>query len=170
MRPLQCIGRRKTPLGFAPVFLSSNAICAGITPHPVHQAPHTIMAKDFTRSDRVAQQMQRELAELIRLELKDPRIGMVTLTDVEVTRDMSHAKVFFTLLSGDPTESLYTLNRSAGWLRSEVSKRIKLFKMPELHFVYDTSVEYGMSLDKLIDEAMQTTKPADDEADADKKD
>ncbi|GLR15111.1 30S ribosome-binding factor RbfA [Chitinimonas viridis] len=128
------------------------------------------MPKDFTRSDRVAQQMQRELAELIRLELKDPRIGFVTLTGVEVTRDMSHAKVFYTLMKGDELESQYTLNRSAGWLRSELSKRIKLFKMPELHFEYDRSVEYGMSLDKLIDQAMQTTGPADDEADADKKD
>jgi len=128
------------------------------------------MPKDFTRSDRVAQQMQRELAELIRLELKDPRIGFVTLTGVEVTRDMSHAKVFYTLMKGDELESQYTLNRSAGWLRSELSKRIKLFKMPELHFEYDRSVEYGMSLDKLIDQAMQTTGPADDEADPDKKD
>ncbi|GAB3242057.1 ribosome-binding factor A [Chitinimonas naiadis] len=128
------------------------------------------MAKDFTRSDRVAQQMQRELAELIRLQLKDPRIGFVTLTGVEVTRDMSHAKVFYTLMSGDEQETQYTLNRSAGWLRSEVSKRIKLFKMPELHFEYDRSVEYGMSLDKLIDQAMETTGSADDEADADKKD
>ncbi|PHV11271.1 30S ribosome-binding factor RbfA [Chitinimonas sp. BJB300] len=128
------------------------------------------MAKDFTRSDRVAQQMQRELAELIRLELKDPRIGMVTLTGVEVTRDMSHAKVFYTLMKGDEQETEYTLNRSSGWLRNELSKRIKLFKMPELHFVYDRSVEYGMSLDKLIDQAMQTTVPPDDETDADKKD
>ncbi|QDQ27375.1 30S ribosome-binding factor RbfA [Chitinimonas arctica] len=128
------------------------------------------MAKAFTRSDRVAQQMQRELAELIRLELKDPRIGMVTLTGVEVTRDMSHATVFYTLMQGEAEESQFTLNRSSGWLRSELSKRIKLFKMPELHFEYDRSVEYGMSLDKLIDQAMQTTSPADDEADADKKD
>lgn len=128
------------------------------------------MPKDFTRSDRVAQQMQRELAELIRTELKDPRIGFVTLTDVEVTRDMSHAKVFFTVMQGDVQESHFTLNRSAGWLRSELGKRIKLFKMPELHFEYDKSIEYGMSLDKLIDQAMQTTSAPDDEVDPNKAD
>lgn len=125
------------------------------------------MPKDFTRSDRVAQQMQREIAELIRLELKDPRIGLVTITGVEVTRDLSHAKVFFTVLQGEVEESLFTLNRSSGWLRNEVGKRIKLFKMPELHFEYDRSVEYGMSLDKLIDQAMQHTAAPDDEAGTD---
>ncbi|WP_269532694.1 30S ribosome-binding factor RbfA [Chitinimonas sp. BJYL2] len=130
------------------------------------------MPKDFTRSDRVADQIQRELAELIRLELKDPRVGFVTLTGVEVTRDMSHAKVFYTLMKGDEAETQATLDRSSGWLRSQLGKRIKLFKMPELHFHYDRSVEYGMSLDKLIDQAMEMTgsdKPADAD-DADKAD
>ncbi len=121
------------------------------------------MAKDFSRSDRVAQQIQRELAEIIRLELKDPRIGFVTITDVEVTRDYSFAKVFYTLMKGEDADTQATLNRSAGFLRSELSRRIKLFKMPELRFAYDHSVEHGMSLDQLIDSAMKTTRPAEDD-------
>ncbi|MBV8659259.1 MAG: 30S ribosome-binding factor RbfA [Burkholderiales bacterium] len=121
------------------------------------------MAKDFTRSDRVAQQMQRELADLIRTELKNPHVGFVTLTDVEVSRDLSHAKIFYTLLQGEPEDTQRALTRSAGFLRNELSRRIKLFKMPELHFEYDHSVERGVSLDKLIDQAMQQTGPADDE-------
>jgi len=123
------------------------------------------MAKDFTRSDRVAQQMQRELADLIRTELKNPHVGFVTLTGVDVTRDLSHAKIFYTLLQGDPVETQRALVRSAGFLRNELSRRIKLFKMPELHFEYDHSVERGVSLDKLIDQAMQQTGPDDGEAD-----
>jgi len=124
------------------------------------------MPKDFTRSDRVQQQMQRELAQLIRMEMKDPRVGFVTITDVEVTRDMSHAKVFYTLMTGAEAETQKTLERSSGFLRSELSRRIKLFKTPELHFVYDTSVEHGMSLDKLIEEAVKTAAPQDDAAPA----
>lgn len=120
------------------------------------------MAKDYSRADRVGQQMQRELAELIRLELKDPRIGFVTITDVEVSRDLSHAKVFYTLMAGEDVETQYTLSRSSGFLRSELSRRIKLFKMPELHFQYDHSVERGMSLDQLIAQANQTRAADDD--------
>jgi len=124
------------------------------------------MAKDFTRSDRVAQQMQRELAELIRMNLKDPRIGLVTLTDVEVTRDLSHAKVFYTVMKGDADETHKALLSAAGFLRNELGRRIKLFKMPDLHFEYDHSIERGMSLDKLIDQAMQDTGPAEDDSKA----
>jgi ribosome-binding factor A len=122
------------------------------------------MPKDFTRHDRVADQIQRDLAELIRLEVKDPRVGMVTLTGVEVSRDYSHAKVFYTLL-GNPDRMEDTqagLDRAAGYLRSELFKRIKLFKMPQLHFVFDTSVEYGVNLSRLIDEVAKDLPPADD--------
>lgn len=122
------------------------------------------MPKDFTRSDRVAQQIQRELAELLQTEIKDPRLGFVTLTGVEVSRDMSHAKVFYTVLNGDGADTERVLQRTAGFLRSELSRRIKLFKMPELHFSYDHSVERGLSLDKLIDQAVQTRAADDGEA------
>ncbi len=115
------------------------------------------MPKDFPRARRVAEQLQRELADLIRFEVKDPRVGlMVTLTDVEVTQDMSHAKIFFTVM-GDAaqiTEIQRALQHAAGFLRSQLSQRMKLRTMPQLHFHYDESVERGMRLDSLIDQAV----------------
>lgn len=114
------------------------------------------MPKDHSRPRRVAEQMQRELAELIQLEVKDPRVGMVTLTDVEVTPDYSHAKIFFTLLSqGHPLdETLEGLNRAAGYLRSQLAHRMRLRIMPQLHFFFDSSVERGVQLSQLIEDAI----------------
>lgn len=114
------------------------------------------MPKDFTRPRRVAEQIQRELADLLRLEVKDPRVGMVTITDVEVSSDYAHAKVYFSLLGDEARvqEALKGLQSAAGFLRSEVAKRIKLRVMPQLHFVHDTSIERGMRLDQLIDAAV----------------
>ena len=115
------------------------------------------MPRDFPRSRRIAEQIQRELAELIRLELKDPRVsGLVTVTDVEVSRDQSHAKVFFTLL-GDARkidETAEGLKRAAGFLRTQLAQRMKLRTVPQLDFQYDTSVERGIKLSRLIDEAV----------------
>ena len=107
------------------------------------------------RGFRVADQIQRDLAELIR-ELKDPRIGMVTLTDVEVTSDYAHAKVFFTMLGDADQISAATegLNRAAGFLRHELGHRIKLRSIPQLHFIHDESVERGVRLSQLIDAAV----------------
>ena len=103
------------------------------------------------RGFRVADQIQRDLAELIRVELKDPRIGFITLTGVEVTRDYSHAKVFYTVLnSEDLSETQSTLERASGWLRSEIARGIRLFTVPELHFVYDDSVDRGERIDALL--------------------
>jgi ribosome-binding factor A len=111
--------------------------------------------KHFSRSDRVSEQMQRELAEILRFELKDPRIGWVTITDVEVTRDYSHAKVFYTVMTAQTQEeraaSQAALTHAAGFLRNEVGKRIKLFSTPQLHFVYDESIERGVHMSSLID-------------------
>jgi ribosome-binding factor A len=114
------------------------------------------MPKDSSRPRRVAEQIQRELADLLRLEVKDPRVGMITITDVEVTNDYSHAKVFFSLLGDEARvqEALKGLQSAAGFLRSEVSHRMKLRVMPQLHFVHDTSIERGMQLDKLIEAAV----------------
>lgn len=114
------------------------------------------MPKDASRTRRVAEQIQRELAELIQLELKDPRIGLVTLTGVEVTPDYAHAKVFFTLLDGEDLagQALAGLQHAAGFLRSQLAHRMKLRIMPQLHFVYDVSVERGVRLSSLIDEAV----------------
>ena len=114
------------------------------------------MPRDHPRARRIAEQIQRELADLIRLELKDPRVGMVTLTEVEVSRDLSHAKVYFTLL-GDAervAEAGAGLGHAAGYLRSELSHRLQLRTVPELHFAHDASVENGMRLSQLIDRAV----------------
>lgn len=113
------------------------------------------------RQRRVSEQIQRELSEIIRLELKDPDVGMVTLTDVEVSPDLTHAKVFFTQL-GDETARKGCekgLRRAAGFLRTMLGKRIKIHSTPELHFVYDESIDRGVRLSRLIDEAL---KPAED--------
>lgn len=108
------------------------------------------------RRARIADQVQRELAELIRTELRDPRVGMVTLTGVEVSGDQSHAKVFFTVLGGEPVakEALEGLSRAAGFLRTGIARRLSTRSVPELHFEHDESVERGMRLSKLIDEAV----------------
>jgi len=96
--------------------------------------------------------MQRELSDLLRLELRDPRVGMITLTSVDVSPDMSHAKVFFTVLEKDKLpETLEGLRRASGFLRSQLAKRIQMYTTPELRFVYDESVERGDHLSRLID-------------------
>ena len=104
------------------------------------------------RPRKVADLIQRELPELIRLELRDPRVGMVTITSVDVSPDLSHAKVFFTLLDknllGETTQGL---QRAAGFLRSQLAHRMKLYTTPELRFSYDESVERGDHLSRLID-------------------
>ncbi|MBK7646055.1 MAG: 30S ribosome-binding factor RbfA [Betaproteobacteria bacterium] len=110
--------------------------------------------KGFQRSDRVAEQVRRDLADLIRIELKDPRVGMISLTAVELTPDYAHAKVFFTTLNSDHLEEIERgLKRAAGFLRRELGKRIHIHTLPELHFVYDNSIEHGASMSLLIDQA-----------------
>lgn len=108
------------------------------------------------RLRRVADQIQRELSEIVRSELKDPRVGMITLTGVEVSPDLAHAKVFFTSLAdaAHREETVAGLKRAAGFLRSMLGARIKVHSTPELHFVYDESVETGIRLTHLIDEAV----------------
>lgn len=116
------------------------------------------MAKDFARTDRIGEQIQRELAELLRLEVKDPRVRMVTLTGVEVARDYSHAKVFYTTLQGADKAVQQGLERAAGFLRSQLAHSMKLRVIPQLHFVYDTSVERGAHLSQLIDQAVASDR------------
>src|SRR5262245_5644610 len=106
------------------------------------------------RPQKVADLIQRELSELLRTEVRDPRVGMITITSVDVSPDLSHAKVFFTLLEKEKQpESLRALQRAAGYLRSQLAHRIKLYTTPELRFLYDESVERGDRLSQLIDEA-----------------
>lgn len=108
------------------------------------------------RPQRVGDLIQRELSELVARELRDPRVGMVTLTAVDVSPDMSHAKVLFTLLDKERLEEVQEgLRRAAGFLRSQLAKRVKLYSIPELRFEYDESVERADRLSRLIDSAVR---------------
>ncbi|GAB4120198.1 MAG: 30S ribosome-binding factor RbfA [Sideroxydans sp.] len=119
------------------------------------------MAKDFARTERVGEQILRELAQMIRLAVKDPRVRKVTLTGVEVTNDYAHAKVFFTSLEGDTEGLQQGLERAAGFLRSQLAHAMKLRITPQLHFVYDASIERGAHLSQLIDQAVSADKKND---------
>jgi ribosome-binding factor A len=120
------------------------------------------MPKEYSRSSRVAEQIRRELAELIQLEVKDPRVGLITLTDVEITPDYAHAKVFFTSLKGEGgvDEIMSGLGAASGFLRRELGRRVRIHTLPELHFVFDRSVEQGDRLSRLIDEAVKSDHDA----------
>ena len=107
----------------------------------------------YARIDRVKEQVMRELAELVRTELKDPRAGFITINDVEVSRDYSHATVYYTVLNGDRAASAQALEKAKGFLRSELSRRITVFRTPELLFEDDESLEGGVNLSQLIDQA-----------------
>lgn len=113
------------------------------------------MAKNSSRIGRVSDQIQRDLAELIRTALKDPRVGFVTLTGVEVSRDYRHAKVFFTVLGDEAVvaKAQEGLDSAAGFLRSGLAGTLRLRIVPELHFTYDESVARGDRLSRLIDQA-----------------
>ncbi len=104
------------------------------------------------RSFRVADQIQRDLAELIR-DLKDPRIGMVTLNSVDVTPDYAHAQVYFSVLLSEPAESAEALNEAAGYLRNGLFKRLSIHTVPTLHFHYDKTTERAADLSALIAKA-----------------
>jgi len=115
------------------------------------------MAREYSRASRLGDQIQRDLSDLIRLELKDPRVGMVTITAVEVMRDLSHARVFVTSLAGEEAtqESIRALRHAAGFLRSRLAQTLTSRVVPELDFVYDESIERGARLSRLIDEAVR---------------
>jgi ribosome-binding factor A len=129
--------------------------------------------KGFSRSDRIAEQIQRELAELIRKGLKDPRVGWVTITAVDVTRDYSHAKVFYTVMDENKREiTQEALESAAGYLRNGIGRVLQIFTTPQLHFVYDDSIERGVYMSRLIDEVNgnATTVEHDDAANLDAED
>ena len=113
------------------------------------------------RGYRVADQIQRALAELIARELKDPRVGMVTINAVEVTPDYAHAKVFFSLLTGDPAQASEGLNAAAGFLRNGLFKRLHIHTVPTLHFVYDRTTERASDMNALIAKAVATRAKED---------
>lgn len=111
--------------------------------------------REFNRSERVAGQLRRDLARLIQQEIKDPEVGFVSLSDVEVTRDLSHAKVFITVFDPEKAkESLKALRRASTFLRHRLGQELRLRHVPELHFVHDDSVERGSHIDDLISKAL----------------
>ena len=114
------------------------------------------MPREFHRSRRVEAEIQRLLAELVRREVKDPRVGAVTITAVEVSRDLSHAKVFFLPFAGarDQTAVGAALGSAAGFLRVQLKRQLKMRHVPELHFVADETIEHGAQLSALINSAV----------------
>ena len=114
------------------------------------------MPKDFERTRRVAEQLQRELAVLIQQEIMDPRVGMITVSAVEVSKDLAHAKVYITALNEEQKheQTIEALQHAAGFLQHELGKRVQLRTIPRLKFVYDESIERGTNLSALIDSAV----------------
>lgn len=112
------------------------------------------MAREFARTQRVADYLQRELAQLVQQELRDPRIGMVSITGVDVSRDLGHARVYYTRLEADSSEEAAecteALNRAAGFLRSQLSRDSNMRSVPQLRFYFDSSVGRGRELEDLI--------------------
>ncbi len=113
------------------------------------------------RSYQIADQIQRDLTELIARELKDPRVGMVTINAVEVTPDYAHAKVFFSILVGDPAETEEALNQAAGFLRNHLFKRLHIHTVPTLHFHFDRTTERAADMNALIAKAVSSRSKDD---------
>lgn len=111
------------------------------------------------RSLRVADQIAKDLAQLIPKEVHDPRVGLVTITGCDITPDYAHAKVYFTVLGSDPEACAEGLNNAAGMLRNILFRRLTIHTVPTLHFTIDESVKRGFAMDALIREAMKTTPP-----------
>ena len=119
------------------------------------------MPRDFNRSERVGGQLRRELAQLVQHEVKDPGVGFVSISDVEVTRDLAHARVYVTVFEEDKAHrSIEALNRASGYLRKRLGQEMRIRTVPELHFLHDDSVETGARMDELIADAVASDKAA----------
>jgi ribosome-binding factor A len=118
------------------------------------------MPKDYSRQQRVADALRRDIASFIQREMRDPRVGMVMVNDVEVSRDLAHARVFVTIMGKDDAEqaqeALQVLNDAAGFLRSHLAQSSTMRTTPRLRFVFDSSVLRGQQLSSLIDRAVAT--------------
>lgn len=127
------------------------------------------MPKDYSRTRRVGEQVQREMAQLVQQEIKDPRLGLVTISAVKLSKDMSHANIFFTVLDEEHpiAETLKILEGAAGFLRHELAKRMQLRIVPHIHFKYDESISYGNDLSALINKAMGMENPENRMSDSD---
>ncbi len=129
------------------------------------------MAREYARTDRVGQQIQKEIAVILMREIKDPRLSMTTVSAVEVTRDLAYAKVFVTFFNDNADEikaSLEVLAEAEGYIRSLLGKRLRARIMPHLRFVYDSSMSEGVRMSALVDQAVASDKndesPIDDES------
>lgn len=123
------------------------------------------MPREFSRSQRVASQMQRELAVILQSQIKDPRLGFMTINDVELTRDLSVAKVYFTVLgkTHDQIEKdRAILDRSIPFIRRELGRRMRIRVLPELRFVHDESVDRGMRIDRLLSQEPDSAQNQED--------
>lgn len=123
------------------------------------------MAQEYSRTDRVADYLRRELASLIQMEMRDPRVALVSVTDVQVSKDLAHARVYYTVMDKDSAEEAKpvteALNRAAGFLRSQLSRDSNMRTVPALKFEFDASVGRGRFLEDLIERAV-----ASDQGDA----
>lgn len=117
------------------------------------------MPRDFKRSERVAGTLRRELARLIQAEVKNPDVGFISLSDVEVSRDLAHARVFVTVFEPEKAaSSLKALCKAAGFLRRRLGQEMRIRSVPELHFEHDASVETGQQMDSLIEAAIASDR------------
>lgn len=119
------------------------------------------MAQEFSRTERVRHQLQREIAMILQREIKDPRVSMVTVSDVEVSRDLAYAKVYVTFLQDDSDQvkqALKVLNEASGFIRSLLGKRIKARIVPQLKFHHDASLNEGIRMGRLVAEARERDK------------
>lgn len=127
------------------------------------------MVKDYSRTQRVGDHLQQEVARLVQLELRDPRLKLVSITGVDVSRDLAHAKVFFTQLGVDDkaegAKSAEVLNRAAGFIRSEIARGSTMRTVPKLHFRFDESVGRGRDMEALLRSVKSADKSLSDQID-----
>ncbi|MEI6895190.1 MAG: 30S ribosome-binding factor RbfA [Colwellia sp.] len=119
------------------------------------------MAREYARTDRVGQQIQKEIAIILMREIKDPRLSMTTVSAVEVTRDLAYAKIFVTFFNDNQDEikaSLEVLADAEGYIRSLLGKRLRARIMPHLRFIYDSSMSEGVRMSALVDQAVASDK------------
>jgi len=131
------------------------------------------MAREYARTDRVGQQIQKEIAIILMREIKDPRLSMTTVSAVEVTRDLAYAKIFVTFFNDNPEEikaSLEVLADAEGYIRSLLGKRLRARIMPHLRFVYDSSMSEGVRMSALVDQAVASDNNTDDSNDTSEND
>jgi len=119
------------------------------------------MPREFSRNQRLSSQMLRTLNELVRFDSKDPRLAGVSLTSIELSRDLSVARVYFSQMdpSADPAQAAEGLSRAGGFLRSKLGSSLKIRKVPELRFVHDDSVAHAVEISRLIDDANRPGEP-----------